>query len=98
MIRRIVHMEFAPEHVEAFLELFHGVSDAIRSVEGCLELTLLQDVGHPGHMTTYSLWEDEAALEAYRDSDLFRSTWARTKVLFSGRPSAASYRIIAHKD
>lgn len=97
MIRRLVHMEFAPEHVETFLELFHSVSDAIRSVDGCHELTLLQEVDQPGRMTTYSLWENEAALEAYRNSELFRATWARTKVLFSARPSASSYRIMAHK-
>lgn len=96
MIRRLVHMDFAPEHVETFLELFNSVADSIRAVDGCHELTLLQDVDHPGRMTTYSLWEDEAALEAYRDSELFRSTWAKTKVLFSGRPTAASCHIVAH--
>ncbi|MDA0378120.1 MAG: antibiotic biosynthesis monooxygenase [Bacteroidetes bacterium] len=89
-------MEFAPENVDAFLELFHSVSDAIRAVDGCHELTLLQDLDHPGRMTTYSLWEDEAALDSYRDSDLFRSTWARTKMMFIARPSEASYRIVAH--
>lgn len=98
MIRRIVHMEFAPEHVEAFLELFHETAPSIRSFPGCNELTLLQETERPGFMTTYSLWDDDDALQAYRNSDLFRNTWARTKVLFSGRPSAASYRIVAHHD
>lgn len=96
MIRRIVHMEFQPQHVPAFLELFEASCGKIRAYPGCLELTLLQEVTHGGHMTTYSLWESEEALESYRGSDLFQSTWKRTKVMFSAKPRAVSYRVVRH--
>lgn len=96
MIRRIVHMEFEPERVPAFLGVFEASCEQIRGFPGCLELTLLQDVSHPGRMTTYSLWESEEALETYRSSDLFKSTWQRTRVMFSGKPTAISYRIVHH--
>lgn len=96
MIRRIVHMDFDPEQIPAFLELFEESCEHIRAFPGCLELTLLQELMQPGRMTTYSLWESEDALEAYRMSDLFRSTWKRTKVMFAGKPTAASYHIVKH--
>lgn len=96
MIRRIVHMEFEPEHVPAFLELFEASCQKIRQFPGCLELTLLQDVNLVGRMTTYSLWDSAEALEAYRASELFQSTWKRTKPMSSGKPSAVSYRVVRH--
>lgn len=98
MIRRIVHLSFREEAIESFLSIFEESCQAIRTFPGCCELTLLQDAEQPGRFTTCSLWDDEAALEAYRQSDLFRSTWDRTKVLFADRPSAISFRIVRHLD
>jgi heme-degrading monooxygenase HmoA len=39
---------------------------------------------------TYSLWESTDALEAYRQSELFRTTWSATKLLFAERAVAFS--------
>jgi len=96
MIRRIVHMSFDPDQVEAFLMLFEERCEHIRAFPGCLELTLLQAADEPCRFVTYSLWENEASLETYRASDLFTTTWARTKVLFNDRPKATSYRMVRH--
>lgn len=96
MIRRIVHMSFREESIEEFVSLFEESCEAIRAFPGCKELTLLQDDEDQGRFTTYSLWDSVDDLEAYRKSDLFRTTWARTKVLFDDRPSARSYRITRH--
>lgn len=96
MIRRIVHMTFRPEAVDAFRALFDESCEQIRAFPGCLELTLLQSSEEPSRFSTYSLWEDDESLQAYRQSDLFRRTWARTKVLFNDRPTATSYRIVRH--
>jgi heme-degrading monooxygenase HmoA len=41
-----------------------------------------------------SFWETEEALELYRSSELFRSTWAKTKLLFDEKPQANSYSSI----
>jgi len=96
MIRRIVHMSFDPDAVETFQALFDESCERIRAFPGCRELTLLQSVEEPNRFTTYSLWEDDDSLQAYRQSDLFRLTWARTKVLFNDRPTATSHRIVRH--
>jgi len=39
---------------------------------------------------TYSIWENEEALEVYRQSELFQNVWSQTKVLFQGKPQAFS--------
>ncbi len=76
-------MEFLPEHSDAFLKLFESVKDKIQNREGCLHLELLRETTEGNTFFTYSYWEDEAALNNYRHSDLFGVTWKKTKALFS---------------
>jgi quinol monooxygenase YgiN len=90
MITRIVRMEFVPEKVETFLELFRDTKSRIRHFPGVQHLELHRDASNPNVFYTYSIWESEAALEAYRVSPLFESVWSRTKVLFAAKPQAFS--------
>ena len=83
-------MTFQPEAVEAFLEVFEESKEKIRNFPGCHHLELLKDYTAPNIFSTYSLWDDEAALDAYRHSDLFKSVWAQTKPKFSAKPIAFS--------
>jgi quinol monooxygenase YgiN len=88
-------MTFRPDAVPEFLEMFEETAPQIRAASGCAHLELWEDVRFPNILSTYSLWEGEAALEAYRRSELFRSTWARTKRWFAAPPVAHSQRIRA---
>jgi (4S)-4-hydroxy-5-phosphonooxypentane-2,3-dione isomerase len=88
MINRIVKMTFAPEKTGLFREIFHASKEKIRNFEGCLHLELWESRKEPGVFFTYSKWESEMHLDAYRNSALFRDTWERTNVLFSARPEA----------
>jgi quinol monooxygenase YgiN len=90
MIVRIVRMEFAPEKVETFLEVFNATKTQIRHFPGVLHLELHRDADLPNVFFTYSHWENAEFLEAYRVSELFATVWSQTKVLFSGRPQAFS--------
>lgn len=92
MIVRIVQMTFHPEQVEAFLELFEATKHQIRNFEGCKHLELWQDPRYPNIMMTYSHWESEEALEKYRQSALFKSTWKTTKNMFAAPPKAWSMK------
>ncbi|MEX0746630.1 MAG: antibiotic biosynthesis monooxygenase family protein [Rhodothermales bacterium] len=94
MLIRLVRMTFRPDSVGAFLAIFDESASQIRSFPGCLHLELWQDLDGPNVFTTYSLWEDEAALERYRRSEFFTRTWARTRALFSAPPVAQSHRQI----
>jgi heme-degrading monooxygenase HmoA len=87
-------MTFHPEQVDRFLDIFDASKLAIRQFPGCCGLKLLRNSQKENQLFTYSLWDTEDSLNAYRHSDLFESTWAKTKVLFSEKPLAFSTEVI----
>ena len=90
MLIRIVRMTFQEDKIEAFLEIFNRSKHQIRAFEGCLHLEFLRDKNTPNIMLTYSHWQSEEHLNIYRNSDLFKTTWAATKALFADKPMAFS--------
>ena len=93
MLVRLVRMTFRPDAVDAFLDQFDDTAPQIRSFAGCRHLELWKDADHPAVFTTHSHWTSAEALDAYRDSDLFRNTWSSVKPLFADRPVAHSYTV-----
>ncbi len=87
---RIVKMEFQDDKTEEFLTNFRAVKDKIRAQKGNQLLELYQDKNQPNIFFTYSYWEKEADLENYKKTELFKTVWAKTKVLFSAKPQAWS--------
>ncbi len=83
-------MTFTQERVADFLDVFHAKKEQIRSFDGCEHLELLRDVNADNIYFTYSYWKSEVELNNYRHSQLFKGTWASTKVLFSAKPEAWS--------
>lgn len=83
-------MTFVPEKANDFLKVFEASKDKIRAFEGCTHLELLNDVKNKNIYFTYSHWLSEEHLDNYRDSELFKTTWDKTKVLFSDKPEAWS--------
>jgi heme-degrading monooxygenase HmoA len=95
MIKRIVKMTFREDMVEAFIcEVFEHSKDHIRAFSGCRSMELLQKTDESNVLFTLSVWESEAALAAYRHSELFKTTWAKTKALFAEKAEAWSVRVI----
>ncbi|CCH55158.1 Antibiotic biosynthesis monooxygenase [Fibrisoma limi BUZ 3] len=90
MLIRLVRMTFQDDKLPDFHQIFDSSKEQIRSFPGCEHLELLRDWDHPNVRITYSLWESPDALENYRQSDLFRTTWAATKALFAERAVAYS--------
>lgn len=90
MLVRLVRMTFREDQLPAFQAIFDQSKHAIRAFPGNQHLELLRDPSHPNVRMTYSLWQSADALEAYRQSELFRTTWAVTKVLFAERAVAFS--------
>ncbi|RMF56338.1 MAG: antibiotic biosynthesis monooxygenase [Bacteroidetes bacterium] len=91
MLIRLVRMTFRPDRLADFLRLFDETAPHIRAAPGCLHLELWQDLRYSNILTTHSHWASEEDLEAYRDSALFRATWARTRPLFAAPPQAFSH-------
>ncbi|MCC5916875.1 MAG: antibiotic biosynthesis monooxygenase [Cryomorphaceae bacterium] len=92
MIIRIVKMQFDPEKVDAFQQIFHANKHRIQEFSGCNQVDLLRDITNDNVFFTYSHWEDTEALENYRNSDTFRDIWSKTKVLFNSAPEAWSVK------
>lgn len=90
MIVRIVKLLFKKENIPSFEGIFEETKEVIRKYDGCLLLELYQDVNDPSIFFTYSHWESEDHLEAYRNSDFFKEVWGRTKLLFDDTPQAWS--------
>ena len=93
MLIRTVRMTFHPDHLDAFRVLFEEASPKIRAFPGCGGLELWEDAHFPNILSTFSLWDGGEALDTYRNSELFRSTWARTKPLFAAPPAAHSQTV-----
>ena len=90
MLIRIVRMTFKAEEVENFLNMFETIKSKIRAFDGCEYLELWNDLDTPNVFITHSHWISKDALENYRHSELFKSTWAQTKPKFSEKPQAFS--------
>lgn len=90
MITRVVRMSFHAEMVPAFLETFRKAEDQIRHFEGCVSLQLMRDEDNPTMYSTVSVWKNAAALEKYRQSDLFKTVWEAAKKGFANKPVAFS--------
>ena len=90
MFVRIVKMSFDPAKIEEFLNNFHQNKKRIRNFKGCNFLELYQDKTKTNIYFTYSYWDTEQDLENYRNSNLFKNVWAKTKILFNEKPEAWS--------
>jgi len=90
MLTRIVKLKFKPEHISDFETLFHEVEGYIRDYEGFQSIELLQDMNDPSIFFTYSKWNSETDLNAYRESVFFTKVWAKVKLYFSEKPQVWS--------
>jgi quinol monooxygenase YgiN len=70
-----------------------AISSKVRGFSGCHHLEILFDIHHPGRVVTYSHWDDEHALNAYRDSEIFKTFWASIKPMFAEPAVARSMEI-----
>ncbi len=85
-------MTFQEKKVDDFLKVFEASKEKIKGFTGCTHLELHRDYHAPNIFSTYSIWENDEALDNYRHSELFESVWAQTKVLFKEKPVAFSNR------
>ena len=90
MIVRIVTMQFQSDKIATFKTLFDERKEKIRQFPGCYYLELLQGENDKHIFKTYSHWESEDHLNAYRHSELFAETWKLTKAMFAAKPKAIS--------
>ena len=87
-LTRIVKLSILPSKQISFEQFFGEKRNIILSFEGCKHVELLKSSGDI--YFTYSIWDDETSLNAYRNSTPFEKIWSKTKTFFSGKPEAWS--------
>lgn len=90
MITRIVKLTFKEEHIPTFKEIWNESREKIAAFDGCHFVEMYQSLEPCNICFTYSMWDEEASLNKYRHSELFKMTWAKTKILFDAKPEAWS--------
>jgi quinol monooxygenase YgiN len=88
MIIRVVKLTFKEDKIDQFLSYFDGIKQHVNSFQDCHGMQLLQDSQNKNIVFTYSKWENDAALEKYRTSDLFGSVWPTIKPWFALKTEA----------
>lgn len=94
MIKRIVKMQFRSDETAAFKQIYESSRHLIRAFEGCEHVELLNDTHQPEVFFTFSIWQSEAHLNTYRQSDLFKGVWSRTKALFAQKAEAWTVEVV----
>ena len=87
---RIVKMVFKEDKVYEFTKLFSESKVFIEAMPGCKSVKLLNEINQANIFFTYSIWDSEEHLNEYRNSELFKKVWEKTKVLFDAKPEAWS--------
>jgi len=90
MIHRFVKMYFSESSAKEFVQIFEQSVEKIKKFQGCHQVILLKDVNDENVMMTYSIWEKDEDLQCYRNSDFFKNTWNKTKLLFIQKADAWS--------
>ena len=93
-VKRIVKLTFREEECNRFMEIYKESEKKISQFTGCKSVELLRSKNLDNIFFTFSVWTGEEALENYRKSDLFKSTWSRVKPLFGGKPEAWTLEVI----
>lgn len=88
MIIRIVKLTFQEDKLEDFQNIWKESKSKIINMNGCHFVEMMQSKSPSNVCFTYSIWDDEDRLNEYRHSEVFKATWAKTKVLFADKPQA----------
>ena len=97
MLKRLIKLSIQSKKKKQFIELFEENQHLISSFDGCISVELVQDINANNIFFTYSLWENENALNKYRNSTLFKGIWSETKTFFCDKPEAWSLQSITKK-
>ena len=98
MIKRIVKLTFQEDKTDDFIQIFEESKDEIRAMSGCQHVEMLRAVVPDNVFFTFSVWDSENHLNAYRDSELFGLTWKKTKALFSEKPEAWTVNLLSQNN
>lgn len=74
MFVQLVHIRIKPGRVQDFFDVFRINFDGTRAEPGNYRFDVLQDPDDENHFVIYEAFEDEAAVDAHRQTEHYRKT------------------------
>lgn len=90
MITRFVKLNIKENNICEFKKFVEGEKDDIIAFKGCHALEIYNDIKNRNLFFTKSIWDNQNALDKYRESDFFRANWSLLKTWFADKPEAWS--------
>jgi heme-degrading monooxygenase HmoA len=88
-----------PDYNDAFVERFSDRASLVDRMPGFVSFQLMQPIAPDDPFIVMTVWQDEAAFDAWTESDEFKQGHARAGQLppeaFRGRPVLESYQVIS---
>lgn len=97
-IQRIVKMTFVQERCADFETYFDEIKHQVGNQPGCHGVKLLKDISGSGIYFTYSIWDSEEDLNAYRHTELFGQVWPKVKKWFGAKAEAWSTEVFLESE
>ena len=83
MFVQLVHIRLKPGCVNQFLDVVRVNYDGTRAEPGNYRFDVLQDPADENHFVIYEVFENEAAVDAHRQTEHYRQTTEGLKALMS---------------
>ena len=84
MIVLHVTIQVKPEHIAEFLEIArYDAEHSQQDESGCLRFDVLRDRDDPNRLYFYEVYQDEAALEAHRQTPHFKLYFEKSQPLLA---------------
>ncbi len=83
MFVQLVHIRLKPGCVEEFLDVFRINYEGTRAEPGNYRFDVLQDPEDQNHFVIYEVFENEAAVDAHRQTEHYRRTTEGLKALMA---------------
>lgn len=95
MFVQLVHIRLKPGCVEQFLDVFRVNYEGTRAEPGNYRFDVLHDPEDENHFVIYEVFEDEAAVDAHRQTEHYRRTTEGLKALMAtGERQKQFFRLV----
>jgi len=95
MFVQLVHIRIKPGRAGDFLDVFRVNYEGTRAEPGNYRFDVLRDPADENHFVVYEVFENEAAVDAHRQTDHYRRTAAAlTELMSTGEREKEFFRLV----
>ncbi len=95
-IVRLIHVTVDPSQIEEAERVWNEeCAPLMIQQKGCMSEQLLKCSDHPGELISYSEWEDQEAIDAYRESENHKKIQSHARALQGAKATVKRYTIVS---